>query len=95
MFNYNPHIAVFNTIKKDDKMMSRFGMFFKPVLETTVYSTGAAAIGHAVYHAGTYIQNKTQKQEQEKEQSERFVNDMNLPPETDDGLPMPMLKLSF
>ncbi|KTC71269.1 Uncharacterised protein [Legionella bozemanae] len=95
MFNFKPRIAVFNTIKKDDKMMSRLGMFFKPVLETTAYSIGAAAVGSGIYRAGTYIQNKTKGQEQGQEQSDSFRKDITLSLEHGNEVHAPGIKLGY
>ncbi|MCE0723141.1 MULTISPECIES: hypothetical protein [Legionella] len=94
MHNFKPYIAAFNTIKKDDKMMSRLGMFFKPVLETTAYSIGAATVGSSIYHAGTYINKKAKKQEQGQEQSK---NDINVSLENDSELHAsgPGMKIGF
>lgn len=75
--------------------MSRLGMFFKPVLETTAYSVGAAAVGGGIYRAGTYIQNKTKGQEQGQEQSESFKKDITLSLEHDNEVYAPRIKLGY
>ncbi|KTD41999.1 hypothetical protein [Legionella parisiensis] len=78
-------------------MMSRFGMFFKPVLETTAYSVGAAAVGSGIYRTGTYILNKTKEQEQEpgQEKSKSFINDISFPLEDNNEIHAPGIKLGY
>lgn len=49
-------------------MMSRnfLGFFAKPakaVFETTLYSLGAAALGHSIYRTGTYVNEKFNQQQ--------------------------------
>ncbi|CAM2921510.1 hypothetical protein LEAN103870_08780 [Legionella anisa] len=73
-------------------MMSRLGMFFKPVIETTGYSIGAAAVGSSIYHAGTYINKKIKQHEQEQEQTR---NDIDLPRENDNELHVPGLGIKI
>ncbi|HHT0592636.1 TPA: hypothetical protein ACTXXA_001602 [Legionella anisa] len=72
-------------------MMSRLGMFFKPVIETTGYSIGAAALGSGIYHAGTYIDKKIKQHEKGQEQNR---NDMN-PLENDNELHLPELGIKI
>ncbi|CAM2784260.1 Uncharacterised protein [Legionella steigerwaltii] len=60
-------------------MMSRFGFFTKPgkaIIETTLYSLGAAALGTGIYRAGTYVNDKFSKPPQEQE---HHINQMKQP----------------
>lgn len=48
-------------------MMSRFGFFIKPVIETTVYSVGVTAVGTGIYKFGSVLTESNQeKKDHEK-----------------------------